>query len=170
MCDHCGCRAFAPIAELTADHEFILDLAWRVAEGEWPSEEAHAEARRELNRFLDMHAVKEEIGLYPLLISTGDLSVELNEALEAEHRDVHDRLDRNEFDRRAYFALAAHIEVEELELFSVSQFAFGEEEWEEMEQAHHAAAHQFGVPHSHGEGDRDAEPAHHHGGSMAANV
>ena len=32
MCDHCGCRAFAPIAELTADHEDILRRAWALAE------------------------------------------------------------------------------------------------------------------------------------------
>lgn len=27
MCDHCGCRAYPPIAELTAEHEAILALA-----------------------------------------------------------------------------------------------------------------------------------------------
>lgn len=32
MCDHCGCRYFRAIAELTADHEQILELAWQVAE------------------------------------------------------------------------------------------------------------------------------------------
>ena len=151
MCDHCGCRAFGPIAELTADHEHILELAWEVAEGEWPDEATHQAARDQLNRFLDFHAVKEEIGLYPLLISTGDLEVERCEGLEAEHREVHDLLERAAFDRRSYFALAAHIEEEEMELFSGARFAFGDQEWEEMAQAHHATDHEFGVPHTHAE-------------------
>lgn len=154
MCDHCGCRSFAPIAELTADHEYILGLAWQVAEGEWPDEPSRQAAREELNRFLDLHAVKEEIGLYPLLLRTGDLDQETIDRLESEHREVHDRLERaatdpHAFDQRAYFALAAHIEEEELELFSGARFAFDEEEWDEMALAHHAAAHEFGVPHDH---------------------
>lgn len=32
MCDHCGRRAFGPIAELSAEHETILLLAWPIAE------------------------------------------------------------------------------------------------------------------------------------------
>lgn len=160
MCDHCGCRAFGPIAELTADHEHILERAWAMVEGEWADEASHEAARAELNRFLDLHAVKEEIGLYPLLISTGDLDQERCDGLEAEHRYIHGLLDRAAFDRRAYFALAAHIEEEEMELFSASRFAFGDEEWEAMDQAHHAAAHEFGVPHDHGEGST-APPENH---------
>ena len=151
MCDPFGCPSFAPIAELTADHEHILELAWEVAEGDWPDEATHQAARDELNRYLDLHGVKEEVGLYPLLMSTGDLAPESCERLEAEHREVHELLERAAFDRRSYFALAAHIEEEEMELFSSARWAFGDEEWEEMAQAHHAAAHQFGVAHTHDE-------------------
>ena len=149
MCDHCGCRNFGPIAELTADHEQILELAWRVAEGEWPDEAAHQAGRDELNRFIDMHALKEETGLYPLLIGTGDLSRERCDGLEDEHRHVHDVLERAVFDRRSYYELAAHIEEEELELFPGAMFAFDDEEWEAMDGANHAAIHHFGMPHSH---------------------
>ena len=31
MCDHCGCREYAPIAELTAEHVTILGLAEALA-------------------------------------------------------------------------------------------------------------------------------------------
>lgn len=141
MCDHCGCRAFGPIAELTADHEHILVLAWRVAEGEWPDEASRDAGREELDRFLAVHALKEEIGLYPLLVATGDLSAERCEGLEEEHREVHELLEGAAFDRRAYFALAAHIEEEEMELFPGAMFAFDDEDWEAMARSHHEAAH-----------------------------
>lgn len=150
MCDHCGCRNFGPIAELTADHVDILELAWRVGEGQLPDEAARQAGREELNTLLRMHALKEETGLYPLLSNTGDLSREQCKRLEAEHRDMHRLLERAEFDRRSYYALAAHIEEEELELFSGAMFAFDDDDWEAMDRANHAAVHRFGVPHSHG--------------------
>lgn len=146
MCDHCGCRSFAPIAELTADHERILELAWRVAEG---AEARVGSDRAELIALLDVHASKEELGLYPLLITGGDLEVDHCASLEEEHRSVHRVLDRGHFGRRDYFALAAHIEEEEMELFSAARFAFDDEEWDAMADAHHTALHQAGVAHSH---------------------
>lgn len=149
MCDHCGCRAMGPIAELTADHEVILDLAWRVAETTPADDPARLAARDELVALLDVHSTKEELGLYPLLIRTGDLARERCDVLEEEHRTIHDLLARATFDRRDYFALAAHIEEEEMELFSGALFAFDDEEWEAMEEAHHAALHHHAVDHSH---------------------
>lgn len=151
MCDHCGCRSFEPIAELTADHERILELAWSVAEGT----DADGAALRQLTALLDVHALKEELGLYPLLIGTGDLELEHCQALEQEHRDVHGELEHARFGRREYFALAAHIEEEELELFSAARFAFDDEEWDDMAAAHHAALHERGWAHAH---DRALEP------------
>ncbi|NLV55066.1 MAG: hypothetical protein GXY13_05595 [Acidimicrobiales bacterium] len=149
MCDHCGCREFGPIAELSAEHEQILDLAWRVAEDEWTDEAGRREGRAELAAELALHATKEELGLYPLLMGTGDLTEERCDRLEDEHREVHAVLDGEAFDRRAYYALAAHIEEEEMELFSGAMFAFGDDEWDEMDRAHHRAAHLHGVAHAH---------------------
>ena len=149
MCDHCGCREFGPIAELTADHDAILDLAWRAAAVEGSDPETVTAARNELIALLDLHAMKEELGLYPLLMATGDLAQEQNDALEAEHRSVRDVLQRSAFDRREYFALAAHIEEEELELFPSAMFAFDDDGWDAMLEAHHKAFHHFGVGHEH---------------------
>lgn len=148
MCDHCGCRQFPPIAELTADHERILEMAWAVAEAPDPSSPGSLAARDQLVTLLDEHVVKEETGLYPQLMATGDLDADSNDRLEEEHRFVRGALLGGTFDRRTYFALAAHIEEEEMELFSGARFAFDDEEWDEMTAAH-AAAHRHGHPHPH---------------------
>lgn len=149
MCDHCGCRRFPPIAELTADHERILELAWQVATADAEAV-GSGHARDELVALLDLHALKEELGLYPQLMESGDLAVDDNDRLEAEHREVHDALVGGRFDRRGYFALAAHVEEEESELFPLAMFAFDDVEWDRMDAAHHDAHHRLDVPHHHG--------------------
>ena len=40
----------------------------------------------------------------------------------------------------AYFALASHIEVEEMELFPAAMFGFDDDEWDAMAGAHSVAA------------------------------
>lgn len=158
MCDHCGCREFGPIADLTADHESILAMAWQVAEAADRADPERLAIRDRLVVLLDEHVVKEETGLYPQLMGTGDLSDDTNDRLEEEHRVVRAALIDGSFDRRDYFALAAHIEEEEMELFSGAMFAFDEEEWDEMDAAHRAACHHHN--------DHD----HHHGLAVAAHA
>ena len=75
MCDHCGCRAFPPIAELTAEHEEILERGWSVAEAERAGRTPPAGEVYELVGLLDVHVRKEETGLYPELVARGDLIV-----------------------------------------------------------------------------------------------
>ena len=142
MCDHCGCRAFPPVAELTAEHDEILSLGWRLAEldrtrGSAPSEEFAA-----LLALLDSHVAKEETGLYPVLVGNDGLSVEQRAELEDEHRVLRQRLLDERFDRRDFYALAAHIEVEEMELFPAAMFGFDEEEWSATADAHRAVERQ----------------------------
>lgn len=141
MCDHCGCRAFPPIAELTAEHVDILARAWVLAEAEREGRAPSSEDVAALTALLDRHALKEETGLYPELIDCRASSADQIEDLEQEHRDLHEALTSGRFDRRDYFALAAHIEVEEMELFSAAMLSFDEEEWEAMQGAHHSADH-----------------------------
>jgi hemerythrin-like domain-containing protein len=138
MCDHCGCRSYPPIADLTADHEEILRLAWALAEAAHQGTTPDASTRRELVELLDRHVAKEETGLYPVLLSTGDASAEQVAGLEEEHCDLGRRLAGAVFDRRDYYALAAHIEAEEMELFPAAMFGFDEEEWEATSDAHRA--------------------------------
>jgi hypothetical protein len=139
MCDHCGCRAFPAIAELTAEHEQILARAWALAEaGRVGRTVAPAEVD-ELARLLDVHVLKEETGLYPELIARRRLSADELADLEAEHRDLHDSLNAATFDRRAFYALAAHIEVEETGLFPAAMLGFEDEDWDALDGAHRAA-------------------------------
>ena len=139
MCDHCGCRAFPAIAELTADHEAILSLAWQLAEAVPRGGATDPTVRDELLAILDAHVVKEETGLYPLLLAAGDLSVETSGTLEDEHRTLRAALTGGAFVRRDYYALAAHIEQEEMELFPAAMFAFDDDEWNELATAHQQA-------------------------------
>lgn len=139
MCDHCGCREFPPIAELTAEHEEILDLAWSVAEAERTGDTLPPGHLDALDRLLGAHVVKEETGLYPLLTAEGDLSADLLTSLEEEHREIAAALASASFGRKEYFALAAHIETEETELFPFAMFGFGDEQWESMVSAHRLA-------------------------------
>ncbi len=154
MCDHCGCREFGRLGELHRDHQRILELAWTVAEGH-PSGGGEWEAARdELVPLLRLHADKEETGLYPLLIAAGDLGPEQRDGLEEQHRDVDVVIGKAAFDRREYYTLAAHIDEEEYELFPSAMYAFDDDDWDELDRAHHAAFHRSGAPHDHG-------PDHH---------
>jgi hemerythrin-like domain-containing protein len=140
VCDHCGCRAFPPIAELTAEHEEILRLGWALAEATRTGVMVASTDVGELVRLLDVHVRKEESGLYPELIERGALSESKLAELEEEHREIHHALASEAFDRGAYYALAAHIEVEEMELFPAAMLGFDDQEWDAMDSAHRAAA------------------------------
>lgn len=139
MCDHCGCRVFPAIAELTAEHETILSLAWPLAEAFRRGEVTDPAVRDKLLAILDAHVVKEETGLYPLLLEVGDLSVKTSRTLEDEHRTLRAAMTDGVFDRRECYALAAHIEQEELELFPAAMFAFDDDEWNVLASAHQHA-------------------------------
>lgn len=125
MCDHCGCREYEPIADLTVEHESILALAWELAE----SGGASRDVRDDLAALLAGHVAKEETWLYPELVATGDLTAASSSALEEEHRSLRSTLFSGAFDRRDFYALAAHIEEEERELFPAAMFAFDDDEW-----------------------------------------
>lgn len=139
MCDHCGCREFAPIAELTAEHVEILEMAWAMVEATRAHRVITQSEIDALLKILDCHVVKEESGLYPKLMSVDGLSDAENAALEKEHVEIREAIVAGGFDHHDYYALAAHIEVEELELFSGAMWRFDDGEWDEMGQAHEIA-------------------------------
>jgi hemerythrin-like domain-containing protein len=90
-------------------------------------------------RLLTTHVVKEETGLYPLLRAAGTLDSSTSDELEAEHRELDARVDGGTFDRRADYALAAHIEHEEMELFPDAMFGFEDDAWDALDAAHRRA-------------------------------
>ncbi|MGB3055614.1 MAG: hemerythrin domain-containing protein [Acidimicrobiales bacterium] len=146
MCDHCGCRAYAPIAELTAEHEEILTLAWSLVEATRQERQPDQEVVDHLLARLDVHVAKEEYGLYPELAELSGLGEAENAKLEEEHRVIRDAIVAGAFDHHAYYALAAHIEVEELELFSTAMFLFEDPEWSDLETVHASANNGAQVP------------------------
>ena len=132
MCDHCSCRQFGPIADLTAEHEVILELAWQLAENHDERSPERLAVRDELLVLLDRHVLKEEAGLYPELLLSGDLPATDCDELEDEHVTVHAALVAAKFDRRDFYALAAHVEQEEMELFPAAMFAFDDDVWDRL--------------------------------------
>lgn len=136
MCDHCGCRDVGPTAELTAEHDEILGLAWEVAEAQ---RGVQVVADEVLARLLDLrarHSAKEERGLFPLVLEAGDCTPEQIATLEQEHRDQRAILEAGTFSRDDYYALAAHVEEEEFELFPMAMFGFDDVMWDEMDAVH----------------------------------
>jgi hemerythrin-like domain-containing protein len=129
MCDHCSCRQFRAIAELSTEHEQILEVAWALSERHRETGVADGPLREQLGQMLAVHVEAEEVALYPLLVETGGLEPEHSDELEQEHTDLASALIEGRFDRRMYFELASHIEEEELELFPLAMFGFDEDDW-----------------------------------------
>jgi hemerythrin-like domain-containing protein len=133
MCDHCSCRQHRAIAELSTEHEQILEVAWALSEQHRETGVADGPLRDRLARMLGVHVEAEETALYPLLVDTGDLDPTRRDGLEGEHTDLATALIGGTFDRNAYYELAAHIEEEEMELFPLAMFGFDDDDWAVLE-------------------------------------
>lgn len=136
MCDHCGCRAYPPIRELTAEHEAILALAEPLADATRHHRAVDTAARGQLVELLERHVAKEETGLYPLLIAERGDDPDTFDHLEVEHDELFDAIDRGAFDHLALYALQRHIEEEEEVLFSGALFHFDGDTWDDLAAAH----------------------------------
>jgi len=136
MCDHCGCRAFPAIAELTAEHEAILGFAEPLADATRHHRAIDAEARDRLIALLEIHVDKEEAGLYPLLIAEMGEDADAFDHLEIEHRELFEAIDADAFDHLALYALQRHIEEEEEVLFSAALFHFDGDTWDDLDAVH----------------------------------
>lgn len=138
MCDHCGCREYAPIMELTVDHEEILRLAEGLAAATRMGRPVDPVIRDRLLAILAVHSLKEEVGLYPILIDAMGASADAFDHLEVEHREIDAAITSGTFDHLALYALQRHIEEEEEVLFSGALFHFDGDTWDDLEAAHHA--------------------------------
>jgi hypothetical protein len=83
MCDHCSCRQHRAIAELSTEHEQILEVAWALSEHHGETGVADGPLRDRLARMLAVHVEAEEVARYPLLVDTGDLDPERRAGLES---------------------------------------------------------------------------------------
>lgn len=136
MCDHCGCRSYGPIAELTAEHEVILSLAARVRDATRRNLPVEGDIRDDLLALVEAHAAKEELGLYSLLVVATASAPDTFAELEAEHRELRAAIAEGRFDHLAYYALERHIEEEEMVLFPAASFHFDGDTWDELERLH----------------------------------
>lgn len=136
MCDHCGCREYAPIAELTAEHETILELAAALADATRHGHAAEATLPRRLLDLLERHGAKEEAGLYPLLIDEAGKAGDEFDDLEREHREFAQAIEKGRFTHLALYALQRHIEEEEEVLFSGALFHFDGDTWDVLDAIH----------------------------------
>lgn len=136
MCDHCGCRSFPAIAELTVEHFQVLALAEPLAEATRHDRPIDPAVPARLREILVVHAAKEEAGLYPLLIGEADEPAGAFDHLEDEHRELLEAIDAGTFDHLAFYGLQRHIEEEEEVLFSGAFFYFDGATWDELDAAH----------------------------------
>jgi hemerythrin-like domain-containing protein len=169
MCDYCGCRDRPAIAELSAEHDELLELIYglrRLADaGERAGVRALLEQR--VLPLLRAHVDKEERGLFTQLRSAWAADARLD-ALVDEHRDLDERIAgliespswRAEL-REAARLLADHIMAEEVDLFPYALYELGAGQWEAVDAVHaaHAAAETHAAPDAHTDADAHAE--HH---------
>ena len=87
MCEYCGCQSLPAIAELTREHDLVVNL---IADLKGAGDIARmAELARQVAAILGPHTWVEEQGLFPALAH--DFPDHLT-ALEAEHRRVEEVL------------------------------------------------------------------------------
>lgn len=150
MCDSCGCRDLTPIADLSADHEAIGELDRRVRDALRAGDVASAHAAFEaVVDVLRVHTVTEERGIFAEARTEPDLAAFV-ERLERDHADVWisvEALGRaasdDAWERGAVElldTLAAHIFVEEQDLFPASVVGLSARAWSRVVGMHGDAA------------------------------
>lgn len=139
MCDYCGCRRSGPTAELAAEHVRLLELGDVLHAALHGGTDASG-VFAEFVRLLQMHAAKEEVGLFVHARSSTPLGPQID-ALCSEHDDLHRWLGEGPAGARvpdALRLLATHIDDEEYDLFPHIVHALDPEQWDEIELAHRA--------------------------------
>jgi len=144
VCEYCGCRQIAPLAELMDEHLALLDAAADVETALSHRDHGTAVAGlRRLSDLLDQHARREEDGVFAALRASGEFLDEVAE-LEQEHQDFRDgmgALDPGDpgFAERAgamFRHLSDHIDKEDLGIFPVSVVTLGASGWDIVARAH----------------------------------
>jgi hemerythrin-like domain-containing protein len=139
MCDYCGCRRSGPTAELAGEHERLLELGDILHTALHDGTDASG-VFAELVRLLQIHAAKEEIGLFVHAKASTPLGERID-ALCREHDDLHRWLADGLAGPHvpdALRLLVSHIDDEEYDLFPHIIHALDPEQWDEIELAHRA--------------------------------
>jgi hemerythrin-like domain-containing protein len=139
MCDYCGCRRSGPTAELAAEHERLLELGDIVHTALHDGTDATG-VFAEFLGLLQMHAAKEEVGLFEQAKASTPLAGQID-ALCREHDDLQRWLADGLAGQHvpdALRLLVTHIDDEEYDLFPHIIHALDPEQWDEIELAHRA--------------------------------
>lgn len=151
MCDYCGCRFIPPIAELSEEHDRLMDLAYelrRLADaGE--RERVVEVLDGEFAALLRHHTAKEEQGVFAQLRTTGEADARLD-TLVGEHRDIEAQLDRvrrggdgegswQEAVGELASDLAGHVLDEEVDLFPYAMYELDDAQWDTVSAVHASA-------------------------------
>jgi hemerythrin-like domain-containing protein len=147
VCDYCGCRRSGPTSELAAEHERLLELGDELHTALHEGTDA-TETFAEFVQLLQMHAAKEEIGLFLHAAGSTRLGDQI-EQLCREHEDLHRWLAGGIGGPRvpeALRLLVTHIDDEEYDLFPHIFHALDPEQWDEIELAHRAIEAVWGPP------------------------
>ncbi|MEI2637818.1 MAG: hemerythrin domain-containing protein [Microthrixaceae bacterium] len=158
MCDYCGCRESGPTAELAAEHVKLQLLSERL-KARLDAKEDISDLFTEFTALLEMHAAKEEVGLFPKVNGLKVMDDQIAQLI-AEHEQLHEQLGSGPVERDVRAAiklLSQHIDDEEFDLFPHVIHALDPEDWDEIELAHRAvesvfledAAHSHDHPHDH---------------------
>lgn len=147
MCSYCGCRALTEIADLTAQHEEIINATSplrRAAETQdHESIKAHVTS---IIALLNPHTSQEELGIFAELRKREEFTEHV-EALCAEHVHLHalfTRVADGELGlaNQAIAALREHIEKEENGLFPAAAVELEGPIWQELAER---SANQSGI-------------------------
>lgn len=139
MCDYCGCRRSGPTAELAAEHERLNELGDQIRSALLDGATV-PDVFEEFVRLLEMHAAKEEIGLFVHAQASTPLGPQID-TLCQEHDDLRRWLANGPAGTHVLDALrllGTHIDDEEYDLFPHIIHALDPEQWEEIELAHRA--------------------------------
>lgn len=144
MCEYCGCRGVAPIAELMDEHTALIDEAELVRHDLAAGGPGAALTRlKGLVVNLERHVRREEEGVFRAMRVTGEF-VEEVEQLEDEHRDFAAVIAGLEVEAPEFSAqvarlladLAVHVDREDLGIFPVSVVTLGAQGWAMVDRAH----------------------------------
>jgi len=147
MCDYCGCRSSGPTAELAAEHAELQHLSGHLRDALAAGEDATDDFSR-FKDLLEVHAAKEEVGLFPQVLVLGKLDDRISELIH-EHDQLHVLLadgPQGTGVADALKLLAQHIDDEEYDLFPHVFNALDPEQWDEIELAHRAVEAAFASP------------------------
>lgn len=145
VCDYCGCRLIPPIAELSEEHDRLLDLAYKLRRlaDDGAREAAMALLEDEFTTLLRHHTSKEEQGIFDQLRSLGAAGARLDQLVD-EHRDIEEQIARvqrgeqgwQDALRQLAADLSGHIVDEEVDLFPFAMYELDDAQWDTVAEVH----------------------------------